>query len=250
MRQQPKILQEGLRSKDLKNLVFDTFTIDRFKSKMGEDSDVVVLGFKVKEKYPAIDLMEFIEKGYGFILDADISAGEEHDGHYYVFAEIERTPKLPKQIKELFSGIGQLTDCYDWKFRYQKANKDIDLNEETISQFVPTTKEDYQRKMLELKENDLKEFFNQGVTDLQLQENNTLIFSKPYSGNLSVKFVSIGNYEDVKKTLPGALDLSESGQSEILFLNKYLGNYEVNKLGNKFLIRNNKQAVVIEKENW
>ena len=31
---------------------------------------------------PAIDMMEFIEKGYPFILDADISAGEENDGQY------------------------------------------------------------------------------------------------------------------------------------------------------------------------
>jgi len=35
-------LFEGLRSKDLKDLVDNVFTIDQFKSKMGEDKDVVV----------------------------------------------------------------------------------------------------------------------------------------------------------------------------------------------------------------
>ena len=68
-------LNESLRSGDLKNYVSEIFTVDQYKSKMGEDSDVIVLGFHVREKEPAIDMMEFIEKGYNFILDADMSAG-------------------------------------------------------------------------------------------------------------------------------------------------------------------------------
>ena len=55
------ILTEGLRREDLKDFVSEVFTVDHYKSKMGEDRDVVVIGFRVKEKYPAIDLMEFIE---------------------------------------------------------------------------------------------------------------------------------------------------------------------------------------------
>ena len=114
-------LNEGLRTGDLSDQVSEVFTVDQFKSKMGEDRDVVVLGFRVKEKNPATDLMEFIEKGYNFILDADMSAGEEHDGQYQVFVEIERTEKLPGQMQHLISGISQLCDCYNWRFRYQKS---------------------------------------------------------------------------------------------------------------------------------
>ena len=59
-----KNLKEGLRSGDLDRYVSELFTIDQYKSKMGEDKDIIVLSFKVKEKHPAIDLMEFIEKGF------------------------------------------------------------------------------------------------------------------------------------------------------------------------------------------
>jgi len=52
---------------------------------MGEDRDIVVLGFHVRDKNPAADLMEFIERGYTYILDADMSTGEESDGQYQVF---------------------------------------------------------------------------------------------------------------------------------------------------------------------
>ena len=48
---------EGLQRGDLRDCVNEVFSIDRYKSKMGEDRDTVVISFRVKEKYPDIDLM-------------------------------------------------------------------------------------------------------------------------------------------------------------------------------------------------
>lgn len=243
-------LTESLRAGDLNDYVADTFTIDCYSSKMGEDRDVLVLGFKVKEKYPAIDLMEFIEKGYNFILDADMSTGEEHDGQYQVFVEIERTPKLSEQLVELLDGVGQLTKCYDWKFRYQKNQTTVEFNEDTISEHIPMTQMEYDKKILEFKNNDVQEFFDQGAVSVALESDNRLTFKKPFAGDLTAKFIAIGAYKKVKEIIPGALDLSEGSQSQVLFLNKFLGNYSIDKIGNKFLIRNKDQAIVIEKDKW
>lgn len=244
-------LSEGLRNADLKDYVSEIFTIDRFRSKMGEDQDVVVLGFKVKEKYPAIDLMEFIEKGYSFILDADMSAGEEQDGKYQVFVEIERTPELPKQMKKLLSGISQLTDNWDWKFRYQKSNGAIPFTEEKILENVPLSPRDYERKILEIRNKDVSKFFNQGSLDsVTLEADNSMTFKKPFFGDLHMKLVSIGRYDQLKDSLPGALSLDENSQSQVYFLQKYLGNYDINKIGDKFLIRNGNYAVIAEKNRW
>ena len=243
-------LNEGLRSGDLRNYVSEVFTVDRYSSKMGEDSDIVVLGFRVREKNPAIDMMEFIEKGYPFILDADISAGEENDGQYQVFVEIERTPGLTEQLKDLLSGIGQLCDCRSWRFRYQKAPESVEFNEDSIAKNIPLTKEDYQAKVVAIKENDIKEFFDQGATDVELDENNMLTFKRSYAGDIQAKFIAIGDYDVVKDTVPGKLSLDEASQSQMFFLTKYLGNYDINKIGNKFLIRNGSKAIVIEKDRW
>ena len=243
-------LNEGLRSGDLKNYVSEVFTVDRYSSKMGEDSDVVVLGFRVREKNPAIDMMEFIEKGYPFILDADISAGEENDGQYQVFVEIERTPNLTEQLTDLLKGIGQLCDCRNWKFRYQKANQSVEFNEDSITKNIPLTKEDYYAKVLSIKESDIKQFFNQGATNVTIDETNMLTFKRPYAGDIQAKFIAIGDYDIVKNTVPGKLSLDEASQSQMFFLAKYLGNYDINKIGNKFLIRNESKAIVIEKDRW
>lgn len=244
-------LSEGLRSNDLKDYVSDYFTIDRFRSKMGEDKDIVVLSFKVKEKFPAIDLMEFIEKGYNFILDADMSAGEEQDGQYQVFVEIERTPHLPIQMKKLLSGISQLTDNWNWKFRYQKSNGAVPFSEEKIVEHVPMTANDYENKILEIKNKEVGKFFNQGSLDaVMVEADGNMTFKKPYFGDLNMKLVSLGRYDDVKQSLPGALSLDENSQSQVYFLQKYLGNYEINKIGDKFLIRNGNYALVAEKNRW
>ena len=77
-------LNEGLRAFDLADMVHPLFEIDTYRSKMGEDRDVCVLTFRVKDRDPARDLMEFIEKGYDFVLDSDVSSGENDKGEYFL----------------------------------------------------------------------------------------------------------------------------------------------------------------------
>jgi len=111
----------GLKAGDLQDLVYKVFEIDSYKSKMGNDADIVVLSFTVNEKEPATDLVDFIEKGYSFVLDADVSSGEQEDGMYRVFVEIERDKHVPEQIIELIDGISKLADRNDFRFRYYKG---------------------------------------------------------------------------------------------------------------------------------
>ena len=91
----------GLRQGDLKDMIYRIFEIDSFASKMGEDKDIVTLSFSIKEKEAATDLMNFIEKGYDFVLDADVTPGEQSDGTYKVFVELERARKIYDQIDEI-----------------------------------------------------------------------------------------------------------------------------------------------------
>ena len=243
-------LFEGLRAGDLTDMISPIFTVDQFKSKMGEDKNIVVVAFKAKEKMPAVDLMEFIEKGYQFVLDADISTGEERDGQYSVFVELERTKDVPRQIQEMLSGIGQLTNCKEWNFRYFRDVNLHEVTDEELSDHIPLDETMYSTKMLSLRKTKVSEFFNQGPLYIDLHENNNIVFSRPFSGNVEAKLIALGPYEKLKDQVPGKISLDENSQSQLLFLNKFLGNYEIHKIDNKFLIRNGDQAVIIEKDNW
>ena len=249
-KQQPKLF-EGLRAKDLDGLVDHVFTVDQYKSKMGDDKDIVVLGFSVEDKFPAIDLMEFVEKGYPFILDADMSTGEERDGKYQVFVELERTKKLPGQIRGMLEGISQLCNCYDWKFRYHKEIGSLPVTEQNILEHIPLDPTAYESKILEYKNNDVSEFFNQGAIDeVILDENGNITFKKPYSESLQFSLIALGPYEQVKDIIQGAIQLDETSRNETVFLEKYLGNYEIHKIADKFLIRNGDRAVIVKKDRW
>ena len=66
----------GLRNNDLDSLVDNIIEIDSYKSKMGQDADIVTLAISILGENPAKDLENFLEKGYPFVLDADVSSGE------------------------------------------------------------------------------------------------------------------------------------------------------------------------------
>jgi len=142
------MLFEGLEQNDLKRLVHPEMHIDEFKSKLGRDEDVCVVSFKVTDKEPSEDLVNFIEKGYDWVIDADVSSGEMDDGDYIVFVECERTRDIPNNIIKMMSDVINVTGqkLTDWRVRYYKDQTDHDLTIESLSKLIPQTPEEYAKR--------------------------------------------------------------------------------------------------------
>lgn len=143
-----KKIVENLETNDLKRLVHAELHIDEYKSKMGDDADVCVLSIKISGKEPSSDLVNFVEKGYGYVLDADVSSGEKEGGDYLVFIELDRTPELPTQIMGIMEDIMHLTDqqLSEWTVRYRKSVEDHPLTQEELETIIPLTPEAYNKK--------------------------------------------------------------------------------------------------------
>jgi hypothetical protein len=143
-----KLLRENLEMGDLRRLVHDELHIDEYKSKMGDDADVCVVSFKVSGKEPSADLVSFIEKGYDYVLDADVSSGEKEGGDYLVFVELDRTEELPEQIIQIMEDLLNLTEqkIEDWRVRYYKSSEDHDLNADALREIIPLSPEAYDAK--------------------------------------------------------------------------------------------------------
>lgn len=141
-------LLEGLETGDLARLVDKRVTIDEYKSKLGRDEDIVVLAFKVQGKSPALDLVNFIEKSYTWILDADASSGELDDGDYLVFVEMDRDEEVPENLVEMFNDLEKLTEIpvQEWILSYHKPHKTGGVDAETIRSLVPLSIADYQAR--------------------------------------------------------------------------------------------------------
>lgn len=134
-------LCEGLSKEDLIYLVGNKIHFDEYDSKMGENEDVITASFKIKQRMPSQDLVNFIENGYDWVLDADVSSGEVDDGEFLVFVEMPRQPSIFENMMELLSDLQHLTDIKlnEWKFKWYKQKEYHPLDEETITELVPTT---------------------------------------------------------------------------------------------------------------
>lgn len=237
-------LNEGLRPMDLKEMVHTIFEIDSFKSKMGEDQDVCVVSFKVKDRSPAKDLMEFIEKGYSFVLDADVSSGEDNKGEYSVFVEISRTPKLAEQIKELTYGVKKLTGIDDFKFKYYKESQVHEATGENLSRHIPPTPREYEGLMNKIKVESVKKFFNKTLMDDLTISDSVITIHKPFDKKVQLKWL---NESDPQAIVEGAPSMDEDSIAEMFWLTKVLGDYNISKFGDRLLFTNGDQAMILQR---
>jgi hypothetical protein len=141
-------LIEGLEQGDLRRLIAPEVHVDEYKSKMGSDEDIIVTSFRVTGREPAKDLVNFIEKGYDWVLDADISSGELSNGDFIVFVESDRNSKYPKDLIDLVNDILNLTEhkLTEWKILFRSFHDPLDLTIENIRNNVPLSSEEYLRK--------------------------------------------------------------------------------------------------------
>ena len=236
----------GLREHDLHDMLINIFEIDSYASKMGEDKDIITLSFSLKEKAPADDLMNFLEKGYAFILDADVTPGEQQDGTYKVFVEIERNKQAHENILELVDGVKKLSGLEELKFRYYKNFRSRTADEASLSEMVPINPDDYGLKVNESNLDNYKNFFNRSYLDNIEMVNETLTIKKKYADPLVFDFIDFGEAEATIDKITEGLDIM-NGYPEILFLTKYIGPYNISKYGTKIVFENGSKALVLKR---
>ena len=235
----------GLKQSDLKDLVYHIFEIDTYASKMGEDKNIVTLSFTVKGKAPADDLVRFLEGGYSFILDADATAGEQSDGNYRVFVELERNKFSTKDIIEIVDGVKKLSDIKEFKFRYYKGFRSHKVTIENLDREVPSDPDNYGITVSESNLNNYKNFFSNSYVEEIVMEDNILSIKKAYCDKLIFEFVDFGKTPSTVKRINETMDVLNS-YPEIIFLTKYIGDYNICKYGDKFVFENAESALVLK----
>lgn len=122
------ILNESLDYHDLVDIVLPKAMVDEYAAKMGKDSEIVTLAFVVKNKQAGEDLCDWFERGYDFVLDAEVSEGELSPGKFVVFVEMNRRTSVPERICELLSDLKTLTDIdlKDWTITYKDEDYEPD----------------------------------------------------------------------------------------------------------------------------
>ena len=73
-------LNESLREGDLRDTIAPLIEIDRFKPKLGTESDTVVVAFKANSVAAATDLGAYLEWSAAGIEDVEVSDASDKDG--------------------------------------------------------------------------------------------------------------------------------------------------------------------------
>lgn len=242
------MINESLRASDLRGFIKKIIEIDAFKSKIGDDEDIVTISFTVDHEDPAKDLENFIEMGYDFVLDADVSPGELDDGTYRVYVELERTRHVPEQIREILDGVEKISDIDNFKFRYFKNFRSQEATEDNLAAAIPLDKNSYEIATERNKVDNFQEFFSRSyVDDIRLLDE-SISFKRIYGDKVNFDIVTSGRKEEVYSSLKGPIMLESKAMSEVMFLSKYIGDYNITKVGDAFVFENNGWAVALKRK--
>ena len=149
-----RLVSESLDYKEMEGLLKPTVHVDEFSSKMGDDDDIIVVSFFVRDAQAAKDLMNWFEKGYDFVLDADRSPGEIKPNRYLVYVEIRRRSTAGSHVEQLLNDLNTLTEYKDssaWTMHYK--GESVPFSRDTFDQMVPLSPRAYRERY----ESDLNE---------------------------------------------------------------------------------------------
>jgi len=246
-----QLVNEGLKAGDLEGVVNKRFSIDQYKSKMGEDKNIMVLAFTVDGQAPAKDLEKFAETGYKSIMDADSTPGTMEDGKHRVFVEFARKPEVVSQIISFLEDLKKLTNIEEFEYTYHKGENPTIVSTGTLGEAVPITPEAYEQRVNEIKVGEAKNFFDKyNMLECKMQDNILSVKKEGSQQELKFEIHKVGLTNEIMKEAKAfAIDMDSI--AECTHLTKYFGPYNITKTTeNKFIFNKGNESVLLSKYKW
>lgn len=245
-----QIVKEGLQAGDLEDVVSKRFSVDQYKSKMGNDKNIMVLAFTVDGLAPAKDLERFAETGFKEVMDADATPGTMEDGKHRVFIEFARVETVNQHIQNFLEDLKKLTNIDAFEFTYHKRTVPFEASAKNLADVLPRTPEAYNQKINALKLGEVKDYFDKfNLMEFKL-DNNIISVKKQGGEKLKFELHAFGDTKMVMKEIK-AFKIDESAMSECMFLTKYFGPYNITKTyEDRFVFSKNGESALLSKYKW
>ena len=246
-----KLFNEGLKAGDLEGVVSNKFSVDQYKSKMGEDKNILVLGFSVDGQAPAKDLERFAEVGYKSVLDADATPGTLEDGKHRVFIEFARTPEVVSQIISFLEDLKKLTNIEEFSYTYHKGENPTVVSLDTMGEAIPSTPEAYEQRVYEMKVSEARNFFDKyDMMECKILENIMTVKKTGAGHDLKFELHKFGPTNEIMKDAK-AFKIDMDSIAECTHLTKYFGPYNITKTNeNQFIFTKGDQSALVSKSGW
>jgi len=245
-----QIVKEGLKAGDLDGVVSKRFSVDQFKSKMGEDRNIMVLAFTVDGMAPAKDLERFAESGYKEVLDADATPGTLEDGKHRVFIEFARVEKVDQHIRKFLDDLKNLANIDIFEFTYHKNVTPFEASAKNLADILPRTAIAYTQKINGMKLEETQTFFDKfQMMDCKL-DNNIVEIKKRNADTLKFELHAFGNTNLIMNEIK-AFKIDMDSMAECTFLTKYFGPYQITKTTeDRFIFSKGGESALLSKSGW
>ena len=246
-----QIVNEGLKAGDLEGVVSSTFSVDQYKSKMGDDRNVMVLAFSVDGQAPAKDLEHFAEPGYKDIMDADATPGTLEDGKHKVFIEFQRKENVDTAIRKFLDDLKKLTNIETFNFTYHKRTNPFEASAKNLADVLPRTPEAYTQKISALRLGEVKNFFDK-FEMMEVKLDNNIMNVKKHGTDVDMKF-ELHAFGETKMMMNEikAFKIDADSMSECMYFTKYFGPYQITKTNeDKFVFSKGGDSVLLSKSGW
>ena len=243
-------VNEGLKAGDLEGVVSKTFSVDQYKSKMGDDRNIMVLAFVVDGLAPAKDLERFAETGYKEVLDADATPGTMGDGKHRVFVEFQRDEKVDRHIYKFLEDLKKLTNIETFHFTYHKRGVPFEASAKNLADVLPRTPIAYTQKISSLRLGEVKNFFDKfNMMEFKL-DNNIVDIKKQNAEALKFELHAFGNTQMIINEVK-AFKIDQEAMSECIYLTKYFGPYQITKTTeDRFIFSKGQESALLSKSGW
>lgn len=226
-----RILKEGMRAGDLKDLVLPLISVDEYESTV--DNSSVAIGFYVHDEDAANDLNRFIQKSAVSILSSEVSPAPDQHGFFIVFVELLDNDVIGKNMKVLLKEIENLCEIDSWKMRIRKIKNLIPFSEENLVKYLKIARtNDTKDKVIEF-------FIPSVLSDVRLEQNNLILEGSGIKKEFSVIDFGPTNTIIQKYNLQD-MPVNISNPSKCNNMIAFLGeNWSINEIKDYILIENN-----------
>jgi hypothetical protein len=102
----------------------------------------------------------------------------------------------------------------------------------------------YDNMVHAVKVESVKKFFNKTLMDDLTIDNNIITIHKPFGHKIQLEWIK---EDDPQSIVEGAPSLDSDAMSEVFWLTKVIGDYNINKFQDKFLFTSSERAMLLRR---
>jgi len=98
-----------------------------------------------------------------------------------------------------------------------------------------------------VKTEDVRRFFTKTLMDDLTLDGDIITIHKPWDQKIQLRMVKDGDPEAVLEGITDPFTIDQESTSEIFWLTKVLGDYNINKVGDSFVFENGRRAMLLQR---